>query len=103
MVFELVTGDYLFEPRAGDGYSRDEDHLALMIELLGRMPRSVSGVGRQSREFFTREGRLRHIHKLKYWPLEEVLEDKYRLPRREVRDARRLKRFFEGWKGGYYL
>ena len=36
MAFELLTGDLLFDPRAGDGYSRDEDHLALMIELLGR-------------------------------------------------------------------
>ena len=28
MVFELVTGDFLFEPKAGRDYSRDEDHLA---------------------------------------------------------------------------
>ena len=41
MVFELVTGDLLFDPRSGDGYDRDEDHLAQFIELLGRMPRRV--------------------------------------------------------------
>lgn len=35
MVFELLTGDLLFNPRAGENYERDEDHLALMIELLG--------------------------------------------------------------------
>lgn len=28
MVFELVTGDFLFEPKSGREYSRDEDHLA---------------------------------------------------------------------------
>jgi serine/threonine protein kinase len=28
MVFELATGDFLFEPKAGREYSRDEDHLA---------------------------------------------------------------------------
>jgi hypothetical protein len=24
MVFELITGDLLFDPREGDGYDRDE-------------------------------------------------------------------------------
>ncbi len=47
MVFELATGDFLFEPRTGPDYDRDEDHLALMMELLGRMPRQVrQGRGR---------------------------------------------------------
>jgi serine/threonine-protein kinase SRPK3 len=38
VVFELITGDMLFTPKAGDYYPRDEDHLALMIELLGARP-----------------------------------------------------------------
>ena len=41
VIFELVTGDFLFEPRSGPSWDRDEDHLALMIELLGRPPRKV--------------------------------------------------------------
>lgn len=36
ITFELLTGDLLFDPRSGDNYDRDEDHLALMIELLGK-------------------------------------------------------------------
>lgn len=28
MAFELATGDFLFEPKAGRDYSRDEDHMA---------------------------------------------------------------------------
>jgi len=35
IIFELLTGDLLFDPRTGDNYDRDEDHLALMMELLG--------------------------------------------------------------------
>lgn len=42
VVFELVTGDFLFEPKSGPSWDRDEDHVALMIELLGKMPRKVS-------------------------------------------------------------
>jgi len=45
VVFELVTGDFLFEPKSGPGWDRDEDHVALMIELLGKMPRKVRDQG----------------------------------------------------------
>jgi hypothetical protein len=41
MLFEMATGDLLFDPRSGPNYERDEDHLAQAIELLGRMPRRV--------------------------------------------------------------
>jgi hypothetical protein len=59
-----------------------------MIELLDHIPRSVATNGRYAREVFTREGRLRHIHRLNYWPLDRVLEEKYKFPREEVRGAR---------------
>ena len=42
IAFELVTGDLLFDPRSGDDYDRDEDHLALFMELIGRIPKKVS-------------------------------------------------------------
>ena len=38
MAFELATGDFLFEPHPGASYSKDEDHLAHMMELLGDIP-----------------------------------------------------------------
>ncbi|KAK3103482.1 hypothetical protein FSP39_019567 [Pinctada imbricata] len=77
MAFELATGDYLFEPHSGEDYSRDEDHLAHIIELLGPIPREISLSGKYSREFFNRKGELRHILKLKPWGLVEVLCEKY--------------------------
>jgi hypothetical protein len=54
--FELATGDYLFEPHSGENYSRDEDHLAHIIELLGPIPRSIALTGKYSREFFNKRG-----------------------------------------------
>jgi serine/threonine protein kinase len=77
MAFELATGDYLFEPHSGEDYSRDEDHLAHIIELLGPIPRNIALAGRYSREFFTKRGELRHITKLKPWGLVDVLVEKY--------------------------
>ncbi|KAL3828523.1 hypothetical protein ACJIZ3_017325 [Penstemon smallii] len=75
--FELATGDVLFDPHSGDNYDRDEDHLALMMELLGMMPRKIALGGRYSREFFNRFGDLRHIRRLRFWPLNKVLMEKY--------------------------
>ncbi|PIM97408.1 Serine/threonine protein kinase [Handroanthus impetiginosus] len=75
--FELATGDVLFDPHSGDSYDRDEDHLALMMELLGMMPRKVALGGRYSRDFFNRFGDLRHIRRLRFWPLNKVLTEKY--------------------------
>ena len=35
MVFELITGDYLFDPKKGKTYRKNDDHLALITELIG--------------------------------------------------------------------
>ncbi|KAG2432364.1 hypothetical protein HYH02_012937 [Chlamydomonas schloesseri] len=84
VVFELVTGDLLFDPRSGDKWDRDEDHLALFIELLGRMPRKVYEKGKFCRDYFNRNGELRHIKKLRFWPLDRVLVEKYKLSEEEA-------------------
>ncbi|XP_039605221.1 SRSF protein kinase 1b isoform X3 [Polypterus senegalus] len=85
MAFELATGDYLFEPHSGEDYSRDEDHIALIIELLGKIPRKLIATGKYSKEFFTKKGDLRHITKLKPWGLFEVLVEKYEWPQDEAK------------------
>ena len=61
----------------GEDYSRDEDHLAHIIELAGPIPRHIATCGKYSKEFFRKNGELRNITKLKPWPLFEVLTDKY--------------------------
>ncbi|KAJ8265088.1 hypothetical protein COCON_G00141870 [Conger conger] len=80
MAFELATGDYLFEPHSGEDYTRDEDHIAHIIELLGPIPPHFALSGRYSREYFNRRGDLRHIMNLKPWGLFEVLLEKYEWP-----------------------
>ncbi|KAL9370519.1 hypothetical protein Peur_035659 [Populus x canadensis] len=84
--FELATGDVLFDPHSGDNYDRDEDHLALMMELLGVMPRKVALGGRNSRDFFNRYGDLRHIRRLRFWPLTKVLMEKYDFSEQDAND-----------------
>lgn len=84
--FELATGDVLFDPHSGDNYDRDEDHLALMMELLGMMPRKIALGGRYSRDLFNRYGDLRHIRRLRFWPLNKVLMEKYDFSERDAND-----------------
>lgn len=84
--FELATGDVLFDPHSGDNFDRDEDHLALMMELLGMMPRKIALGGRYSRDFFNRYGDLRHIRRLRFWPLNKVLMEKYDFSEKDASD-----------------
>lgn len=85
MAFELATGDYLFEPHSGTDYTRDEDHLAHIIELLGKIPRHIAHSGKYSKEFFDKKGDLKHITKLRPWGMFEVLTEKYEWPEEEAR------------------
>jgi serine/threonine protein kinase len=55
MLFELLTGDLLFDPRSGDNFDRDEDHLAQCIELLGPMPKKLALAGKYSKDYFNRK------------------------------------------------
>uniref|UniRef100_A0A8D0AB16 non-specific serine/threonine protein kinase n=1 Tax=Sander lucioperca TaxID=283035 RepID=A0A8D0AB16_SANLU len=84
MAFELATGDYLFDPQSGATFSREEDHIAHIIELLGSLPSQFALSGRNSKRYFNRKGQLRHISKLKPWSLFEILLDKYEWRREEA-------------------
>lgn len=76
-VFELITGDYLFDPQSGTKYGKDDDHIAQIIELLGPFPKSLCLSGKWSQEIFNRKGELRNIHRLRHWALPDVLREKY--------------------------
>ena len=86
-VFELITGDYLFDPQSGTKYGKDDDHIAQIIELLGTFPKSLCMSGKWSQEIFNRKGELRNIHRLRHWGLPDVLREKYHF---SVSDATRI-------------
>ncbi|XP_052175024.1 uncharacterized protein LOC127789949 [Diospyros lotus] len=84
--FELATGNFLFDPYGVDKLDRDKDHLALMMELLGKMPRKAALGGRYSRNFFNRYGDLSHSRCLRFWPLNKVLMEKYKFSEQDAND-----------------
>jgi serine/threonine-protein kinase SRPK3 len=89
MVFELITGDFLFDPRKGQNYSKTDDHLAQMIEMLGPMPRDYAISGQFFDKFFRRDPLtnqfvFKNIDKLRHFPLQRLLTDKYRFKKNEA-------------------
>ncbi len=74
MVFELVTGDFLFDPRKAKdlSYSKNDDHIAQMIELIGPIPKNFALQAVNFDKYFRRDpltgnyvfakiGGLRHL------------------------------------------
>lgn len=61
-----------------------------MMELLGRIPRKIALGGTYSRDFFDRHGDLKHIRRLRYWPLDRILVEKYKF---SEKDADELAKF----------
>ncbi|KAH8828629.1 kinase-like domain-containing protein [Flagelloscypha sp. PMI_526] len=78
LVFELLTAEYLFDPQEyTELFTKDDDHMAQIIELIGDFPVEVKMGGKYSREIFDHTGALRYIKTLKPWPLHEVMNRKY--------------------------
>ena len=70
MIFELVTGDYLFDPKKGKTYSKNDDHLAQVSELIGECEDKEFLLKCEAAEqFFNKQGKLKRIKKMKEWKL----------------------------------
>ena len=79
LVFELLTGDILFDPRTRPNatYTRDEDHVSLMVEMMGNFDRKFVLTGKQSKAFFNKKGQLKEKRKLRPCSVEKLLLTKY--------------------------
>ena len=61
MIFELLTGDFLFAPKNSSVFSKDDDHFAQFIELLGPFPHEMIDASRVRSRYFTRDYQLKRI------------------------------------------
>ncbi|KAG8557159.1 hypothetical protein GDO81_018355 [Engystomops pustulosus] len=84
MAFEMATSYYLFEPQAGERFSRDDDHIACIIELLGRIPPKLALSGRNSATFFSKQGNLLRIPCLYPCGLYDTLVKRHRWQQNEA-------------------
>ncbi|KAJ3429582.1 hypothetical protein M0812_24938 [Anaeramoeba flamelloides] len=97
MIFELLTGEVLFSPSKGDGYSKDEDHLALIMEMFGKIPKDMLLTGKNSKKVADpNDGNLKSVKNLHFWQLEDVLIEKYEFNQKTSQEiANFLKPMFE--------
>ena len=84
IVFELVTGEFLFQPEKGDTFTKNDDHVAKFIQTLGKMPKNFAKRGEYYNKFFTKEGKMRRVKKIKYIPLKEIFVKKYHFKENEA-------------------
>lgn len=86
IIFELITGDYLFDPHNGTHFDKDEDHLAQIIELIGEYPPDEFLIDcYYTTKYFKLDEKnaqhqvvLKNISSLKIWKLRDVLIEKYK-------------------------
>uniref|UniRef100_A0A3B0NJF5 non-specific serine/threonine protein kinase n=1 Tax=Theileria annulata TaxID=5874 RepID=A0A3B0NJF5_THEAN len=79
VIFELITGDYLFDPNGKEALQRDSNHLLLIVELLGQIPNYMIQNSKKAKNLS-----FNQINKIKRWPLESVLVKKYNMDKKEA-------------------
>ncbi|XP_061478084.1 SRSF protein kinase 2-like [Rhineura floridana] len=84
LAFELATGEHLFDPQAGQHFSRDDDHVARIIELLGRIPPKIALLWKQASTFFNRPSALLRMSWISPYSLCHILTDKYSWPKQQA-------------------
>ncbi|OTN65881.1 putative Serine/threonine protein kinase [Plasmodium knowlesi] len=85
MIFELVTGDFLFNPQKSDRYDKNEEHLSFMIEVLGSIPKYMIDTGFNSHKYFNKKTyKLKNIKNIKRYGLYKIFKYKYNIPEKEI-------------------
>lgn len=76
MLFELLTGDFLFEPKSSEVHDKDDDHLAQMFEMLGKFPSEWLLSGKRAAQFFDAKANLLRVQESEFCPLWNILTEK---------------------------
>ena len=85
IIFELATGEYLFDPNNDSNYSKNDDHLAKFIKILGKIPKNLIFRGIHSHKYFNKDGKLKRINNIQYLSLEDLLIKKYHFKKFEAK------------------
>jgi serine/threonine protein kinase len=84
MLFEMLTGDFLFDPKKSEEFKKNDDHLAQMMELLNEFPKDWSTIGTGSKRYIDKDGKLKKIRSLRFWGLKNILMQRYKMAEHEA-------------------
>lgn len=79
MMYELLTGDLLFQPKKSQDWSKNDDHLAQMQELLGTFDRNFIARSPKAKRYFNKNGTMKHFPQLNHYSLSTVLQLKNKI------------------------
>lgn len=87
-VFELITNNFLFKPKPGEGYKKNDHHLSMLIETLGKIPKNIALGGKKSRNFFNKGGSLINIKDVEEncEPISKILHKEFELSKKDSQE-----------------
>lgn len=81
---EMLTGDLLFQPRQTESWSKNDDHLAQIQELIGNFHPHFIARSPKNHKYFERDGSMKRMPPLNHYPLEVILQIKHRIAKGEA-------------------
>lgn len=77
VLFELLTGVILFNPKKSERFNTNRTHVFMMISLFGNIPHELIEKSKYKTHFFKVNGQLKgDVPELKYSPLYQIVRDK---------------------------
>jgi len=89
ITYELLTGEILFHPSKDDEFSRDEQHLYWLQELLGPFPKTMIQKSKRKNKFFDDDCRLKILKtcgEIERESLKKIFEDTTKFTREEIKE-----------------
>lgn len=83
-MYEMLTGDLLFQPRNNETWSKNDDHLAQIQELIGNFHPHFIARSPKRKHYFNKDGTMRRMPSLCHYPLDIVLQMKNKISKEEA-------------------
>ena len=84
IIYELITGEFLFNPISDENFGKNDSHLAKFMEVCGKMPKNFVERGEFSKKYFDKNGKLKRIDNINYINLKNNLVQNYHLKENEA-------------------
>ena len=84
IVYELITGDFLFNPITGEDFCKNDSHLCKFMEICGKMPKNFVERGTFWRKYFDKNGKLKRIKDIRHLSLKNILVQKHHIKENEA-------------------
>lgn len=84
--FHVLSSQFLYTLSSFSLVSSNDLLFLMFVQLTRSDDWQVALSGKYSRDYFNRHGDLRHIRRLRYWPLDNVLMEKYEYGEQDAKE-----------------